>query len=366
MYVCDRQKRKRMEKYKITINGRIGMWPNYGSIVRDEVESLKGKPINVYVNSPGGSVVDALEMYQAFREHGDVTVHIFGFTASAATLLAMGAKTVNMSSNALFLIHKASLFQEFWGSMNTDQLDAAIAELEKTKDTLNKVDEIIANIYALRAGGKKEDFLAKMKKAEWLRASDVKALGLADNIIEETEAKTQNLLTNEVKDEFAELKLPLPNVELLPKEDKPSFSDRVKAVLANMGINFEKSNKEDDVDNNADLAELTTTMNKTFALINAALGVEGVEADKEGKVVLTIEDLQKINDALATAAAEKQTAENAAAEKDNTIAELNTQVENLKKADGDITPQNEGGAANAGEDKVEGAAEMYKAVKDYI
>ena len=351
-------------KYNITIDGEIGYWPFLGRVVRDEVISLKGKPINVYVNSRGGSVVDALEMYQAFREHGDVTVHIFGFTASAATLLAMGAKNLEMSQNALMLIHKASLFQDFWGSMNSDQLDEAIKQLEDSKEMLNRVDEIIANIYALRAGGTKENFLAKMKKAEWLKASQVKDLGLIDKIIEET--PSANGLTNEIKNEMIEMKLPLPDNDLL-QPDKPSFAERVKTVLTSMGFNVKNEKTEVPADGSSSTNELNNekTMNKDFSFINTALGVEGV-TNADGKVSLSLEDLKKINDALKTAQDSATEANKKLTEKDNTISDLQTQIENLKKGDGDSTANNEGEAKDSDDDQSTGAFAEFQKIKDFI
>ena len=77
-------------KYQLYINAPIG-WPISAQYVRSVLADYQGKHVDVYVNSFGGSVVDALDIRQQFIDHGDVTCHIHGMTASAATLLATGA-----------------------------------------------------------------------------------------------------------------------------------------------------------------------------------------------------------------------------------------------------------------------------------
>ena len=46
--------------------------------IRSKLELLKGTPVALRVNSPGGSVWEALGIYNAIAEHGDVTAYIDG------------------------------------------------------------------------------------------------------------------------------------------------------------------------------------------------------------------------------------------------------------------------------------------------
>ena len=61
--------------YDIYINSSIG-WPYSAQYVREELDKCKGKTCNVYISSLGGSVVDALQIRQLFRDHGDVVAHL--------------------------------------------------------------------------------------------------------------------------------------------------------------------------------------------------------------------------------------------------------------------------------------------------
>ena len=94
-------------KYDIYINGSIG-YPFSASFIQDELSKVGDVPCTVYVLSLGGSVVDALHIRQMFLEHRNVTVYLQGFVASAAAIIAMGAKRIVMGEFALLLVHSCS------------------------------------------------------------------------------------------------------------------------------------------------------------------------------------------------------------------------------------------------------------------
>ena len=94
-------------EYDIYINDTIG-YPISAAYVKGLLQDYKDKPCNVYISSFGGAVADALQIHQMFLEHGNVTAYVYGFTASAATIIAMGAKKIIMGEYALMLIHRCS------------------------------------------------------------------------------------------------------------------------------------------------------------------------------------------------------------------------------------------------------------------
>ena len=180
--------------YNLYINDTIG-WPISAAYVRQELAKVKGKPCDVYISSLGGDVATALQIRQLFLEHGEVTAHLHGFVASAATIVATGAKTVKMGEFALFMIHKCSAWQEQWGQMNSDDIAAAIDKLTSAKNALDSIDQVIGSIYAQRTG-KEVSTLAEMMKVEtWLSAEEAKEQGFVDDIIpdEQPTAMTDDL-----------------------------------------------------------------------------------------------------------------------------------------------------------------------------
>ena len=65
-----------------------------------------GTPLALRLNSPGGSVFDAVAIYNAIKRHsGTVTVWIDGIAASAASYIAMAGDEVVMPENAFLMIH---------------------------------------------------------------------------------------------------------------------------------------------------------------------------------------------------------------------------------------------------------------------
>ena len=73
--------------YSISIDSHIGPWGYSKNYIRSQMSGLKNKPVNVRVSSLGGSVDDALDIRQQFLDHGNVTCYLYGYVASAATIL---------------------------------------------------------------------------------------------------------------------------------------------------------------------------------------------------------------------------------------------------------------------------------------
>ena len=75
---------------------------------RDELEAEDGD-ITVWINSPGGSVFAAAEIYTMLCDYsskrGKVTVKVDAIAASAASVVAMAGERVLMSPVAMLMIH---------------------------------------------------------------------------------------------------------------------------------------------------------------------------------------------------------------------------------------------------------------------
>ena len=305
-------------KYQLYINATIG-WPISAQYVRSVLADYQGKHVDVYVNSFGGSVVDALDIRQQFIDHGDVTCHIHGMTASAATLLAMGAKKVTMSKFALFLVHQCSQWVDTWGRMNASELADTIAKLQKTADDLATVDQVAANIYAERTGKDATLCAEWMKEAKWLTAERCKELGLIDAICEDG---NQTDVTDELRAQMVACGFPLP----IPSSDgkrmtkMEQFMAAVKAFFAENSADEEEDDEEENAledeteepitedEGNAELettTQETTTMESfNFEAICPLLGVENLEGTQES-VSLTVAQLQTISDHIATVVGER-------------------------------------------------------------
>ena len=168
--------------YNIDIDSYIG-YPISKGYIKSKLQPMKGKPCTVRINSYGGDVQTALDIRQQFIDHGQVTAYIIGMTASAATILAMGARKVVMSRYALMLVHPCSATVSAWGYYNKEELAKAIEQLRKTQADLKTLDRVVASIYAAKVGAHNADSMAAlMQEARWIGAEEALHLGLIDEI----------------------------------------------------------------------------------------------------------------------------------------------------------------------------------------
>ena len=198
--------------YHIDIDSYIG-YPISKGYVKSKLQPLNGKPCTVRISSYGGDVQTALDIRQQFIDHGQVTAYIIGMTASAATILAMGARKVVMSRYALMLVHPCSTAVTNWGYYNTEELVTAIERLRKAQADLKTLDRVVASIYAAKVGdsnvGKME---ALMHEARWIGAEEALRLGLIDEIDpdEEQPDPAKEPMTDAQREHIVACGLPVP------------------------------------------------------------------------------------------------------------------------------------------------------------
>jgi ATP-dependent Clp protease protease subunit len=133
------------------------------------------KDINVYVNSPGGSVSAGLAIYDTMQYiRPDVATICIGMAASmGAVLLAGGAKNKRTSlPNSRILIHQP------WGGVQGTASDISIQaeEILKTKKRLNE-------ILSFHTGRSVEQVSKDTDRDKYLSADEAKEYGLIDNIL---------------------------------------------------------------------------------------------------------------------------------------------------------------------------------------
>lgn len=139
---------------------------------REELEEDTGD-VTVWINSPGGNVFAAAEIYTMLKEYaGQVTVRIASIAASAASVIAMAGDRVEMSPTALLMIHDPSTI----AMGNARDMEQAIA-------TLNAVKDSILNAYTLKTGLRKSKISEMMENETWLDAKEALRLGFCDAIL---------------------------------------------------------------------------------------------------------------------------------------------------------------------------------------
>lgn len=133
------------------------------------------KDIQLYINSPGGSVYDGLAIYDTIQYiKPDVQTIGIGLQASmGAFLLSSGAKGKRfVLPNARVMIHQPSSGTQ---GMVTDQ-EISLRESVRMK-------ELLAKVIAKNTGQKLDKVKADMERDHWMSADEAVKYGLADEMI---------------------------------------------------------------------------------------------------------------------------------------------------------------------------------------
>jgi ATP-dependent Clp protease, protease subunit len=173
----------------------LGLDATSPKTVTKVIENAKDEELEVEINSPGGNVFAASEIYTMLREHKElVTVKIVGIAASAASVIAMAGKKVLMAPTAQMMIHNVS-------TMATGDYRS----MEHTAQVLKGANDTIANAYRLKSGMSHDDLLRMMDKETWLTPQQALGYRLIDGIlfegskVKETRAKLESLKLKEGK-----------------------------------------------------------------------------------------------------------------------------------------------------------------------
>ncbi len=135
------------------------------------------KDINIYINSPGGSVTSGLAIYDTMRYiKPDVSTICVGMAASMGAILLAGGTNGKRSSlpNAKIMIH-----QPWVGGLQGQTTDIQIhaKEMLKTRDTLY-------NILVKHTGKSLDEISRDCDRDYFLSAQEAKDYHLIDNILE--------------------------------------------------------------------------------------------------------------------------------------------------------------------------------------
>ena len=150
----------------------IGSGTLSSSYIQYQLEEAAGEDVEVHISSVGGSAFDAIAIYDLLKKYpGNVTTYIDALAASAASVVAMGGKTVVMSKYALLMIHKPMV----GSGGNAD-------ELLKDVQMLNIVQSRLAQIYVDKTGLDGVTVNSLINSVTWLSADQALDLGFIDLI----------------------------------------------------------------------------------------------------------------------------------------------------------------------------------------
>lgn len=133
------------------------------------------KDIFLYINSPGGSVYDALAIYDTMQYiANDVQTVGIGVQASAAAfLLSSGKKGKRfLLPNSTVMIHQPSSGTR--GKVTDQEIDL--------RESL-RVKKLLEEIMVKNTGQKPEKIHEDMERDRWMTADEARAYGIVDKVI---------------------------------------------------------------------------------------------------------------------------------------------------------------------------------------
>jgi ATP-dependent Clp protease, protease subunit len=133
------------------------------------------KAINLYINSPGGSVTAGMAIYDTMQfVTCDVATYCVGIAASmGAVLLAAGSRGKRYAlPNSDIMIHQVS-----GGAQGT------ASDVERTVEWMFKIKKRVIHILAQHTGKPEEQIQADSDRDYWMSAEEAKDYGLVDEVV---------------------------------------------------------------------------------------------------------------------------------------------------------------------------------------
>ena len=217
--------------YHISLKGYVGGYDFDRSTVDATLAKNEGKEVNVLIDSLGGSLATGLSISAAFRNHGKVNVHFVGLNASAAIIASLGAAHISIDAGAMYLVHQCSMAFFEWGCLNSAQFDTLIADCEKIKADLDKLDLNCAQLYARKCRKPTADLLALMKVGGWLTAKEALDWGFVDEITDLADEPAPKL-TDSLASAMANAGMPIPNIPLAEQDRESAFGKFLSAITS--------------------------------------------------------------------------------------------------------------------------------------
>lgn len=163
--------------------------------VKDILEAAEeNEPIEVLVNSGGGSVMAGQEIYSALKGNSRVTIKIQSMAGSAAGVVAMAGHCL-ISPVAMIMIHNVSM-----SGASGDYHD-----MQKNAEILKQMNAAMANAYAEKSGRPLDEILRMMDRETWLTANQCLEYQFVDGILTDqqpgilTNAYSGMWLTDEIR-----------------------------------------------------------------------------------------------------------------------------------------------------------------------
>jgi ATP-dependent protease ClpP protease subunit len=296
----------------ISIDEEIGSFGIDAKSFIDEVKNSGAKDIELTINSGGGSVFDALAIYDHLKNGGyNVSVRIEGLAASAATIIALsGSSLPVMTENSFFMIHNAWMPVVSMAGMNSEEIREFTEELEKQAALMDKINLRLAKIYSNVTGMDLEKVQGLMSEDTWFTAEEAKEAGFISEV--ESSVAVAAYVSPKELSKKGYKNIPknyvnqLNNVDMSENTEK-SLMDKLKALVG--GVEAPKAEEAKEVvDVEALKAEISASLSAEMEAKLEAKDAEAKElkAAHEAEINAKAEELEAAKKELDKAKASKK------------------------------------------------------------
>lgn len=137
------------------------------------LRSIGTRPVTVQINSPGGNYFEGLAIYNMLRAHSaEVTVQVLGIAASAASVIAMAADTIQIAKAGLMMIHNTQ-----WVAIGDRHT------MIETHNTMKVFDDAAAGLYVDRTGNVIDVVTKMMDDTTFMSGETAIEKGFADELL---------------------------------------------------------------------------------------------------------------------------------------------------------------------------------------
>ena len=267
-----------------------------------QLNLLKDGDVTVHIFSPGGSVFDALAVYDFIKGQGiDISVRISGLAGSAATVIASASNDVSIGQNSFYFVHNAFI--------------PGGASSEHDQDVVDNINERLVDIYKSKTGMDKRavrKLLAEGDEGRFLTAEEAKQLGFADRVtieakvaanIEDYKSKYLNTMTDNDKSWLEGVinkalgRKDEEKSEDVKVEDTPEFQAAVEAAVTTVAEKLQADTASEIESVKADAEAVKTALaekDEEIKALNAKLAKEETKATEvEGNEETPVEGKKK-------------------------------------------------------------------------
>lgn len=140
------------------------------------VKEDSNKPIDIYINSPGGEVNAGLMIYDTLKGiKTEINIHCIGMAASMAAIILAGGQ----KGHRFILPHSKTMIHE---PLISGGVGGSATSIQRTAESIMETKRLTVELLAKDTGKKEKDIEAAVAFDNYMNAKETIAFGICDSI----------------------------------------------------------------------------------------------------------------------------------------------------------------------------------------